>query len=316
MSLSGDSELRIQEGYNGKPVVGLVAGSWGKRLVRNLSSPFREAEKSQEYLDTKKAVLATLVKIYREELGTRVFRANIGRMQDGVHVVSGYHPITGRHIRQMMEQADQELLRKFADPELGGRRLGRDDTSGPRAPESTRNWMNEQYFGEQDREDDVRVELRSSKVEIKDRPRRDTWGEVAKALQEDLRNRTEQGEKRLFWTLDIGLGGDRGFLMKHPIGIHVDVDQPEQVHVYDGNVRMVTVTREEFAAWLAAHMKHEYKVGTVELHRALPMRNSCFEQKDGVWKREREHTFDGKEIGDWLLENIKKMDLEPELNTC
>ena len=88
MSQLDDAELRVQEGYNGKDVVGLVDGSWGKRLVRNLSRPFREAEKSQEYNATKTAVLASLIKIYGEELGTKVFRANVGHMQDGVHVSS------------------------------------------------------------------------------------------------------------------------------------------------------------------------------------------------------------------------------------
>ena len=109
LARQGDVELRVGVGDNQQKQLQTSEGSWGGRLIRNLTVLFG-TPKTGGYTEAKTEVLNTLKSMYGEEIGTKVFRANIGVMEDGVHLSSRAHPITGRHIRQMIEQGDRELL--------------------------------------------------------------------------------------------------------------------------------------------------------------------------------------------------------------
>ena len=309
MARHDDAELRIKEGYRSNTKVDLDEGSWGKRLVRNLSLPFREATKGDEYTDTKKAVLASLTDIYGPELAGKVFRANIGHMSlnthFGEHVTSRYHPITGRHIRQMMEQADRELLEKYDRPEIGGVKFGR-EAGDYGALAATQQWMFEK-LGEDDGA--TGVDLRASRIEISDRPGRDPFGNVVEALFNDanLLVYRESDEPHFCWTLDVGIGEGK----RHPIGLSIDPDPGRRgmVHVYDGNVRSVSVPREELAAWLRAHVHTEYASDRLELHRSRAALEGYFHRTDGVgWSRDSGRlSVDPKGVDYWLHQNFAKV---------
>jgi hypothetical protein len=314
MALHDDAELRIKEGYGPNTKVDLVEGSWGKRLVRNLSILARdltteaEKKKGDDYTATKDAVLASLKKIYDDELATKVFRANVGHMQGDDHVTSRLHPITGRHIRKMMEQADREMLARYADPEMGGVRLGR-DTSGVRAPEATAGWMKKLCPGGEQSDGEVVVDLRQSKLDIVDAKKRDTFGEIAETLFEDAEARLAN-EPRAFWTLDVGMGKPGSFDVKHPIGLCIDSNAPDMVQIYDGNVRSVAVPRRDFAPWLAAHLHANYEIDRVELHRARLTLDSYFEPGRSGWVRTV--TDDSGDVGALIRRNFAKLSTHRE----
>jgi hypothetical protein len=89
-----------------------------------------------------------------------------------------------------------------------------------------------------------------------------------------------------FWTLDLqtsrgdkALGGSR-----HVIGIFVDRNDPDTIHVFDANRREVAIPRDQFAGWLSAHIKDVYgKIGAISLYRAEEKRIGIFESKDDRW---------------------------------
>jgi hypothetical protein len=327
MAQNDDSEMRTRLSAKNELKATTVDGSFGKRLVRNLSILTRdltteaEKEKGKEYGATKEAVHATLKEIYGDELGTKVYRANIGHMQGDQHIVSHLHPITGRHIRKMMEQGDRELLARYADPKTGGVKLDRDMTSGMRAPGATLAWMKSLSPGDGPSDKREGMELRTSRLPIRDVKGRDSFGEIAETVFRDADKQLEKA-RRAFWTLDVGVGETGKFdrtgkiEKKHPIGICIDADDENMVQVYDGNIRSATVSRKDFGAWLAAHVNAHYDMNRVELHRAGLARDSYFWPEGDGWVRKISWQQSG--VDEELRKNFQMMNREcsPGKLTC
>jgi len=91
----------------------LRKGRWfGGRIARHHKIEKGEEDrtvKQQEYGRAKVAVLDSLKKIYGDEIAEKAFRSHIGKTVDGEFDTSFDHPITSRHIRQMLKTAEKEL---------------------------------------------------------------------------------------------------------------------------------------------------------------------------------------------------------------
>jgi hypothetical protein len=116
---------------------------------------------------------------------------------------------------------------------------------------------------------------------------------VANSVAQDLINDIdrkfghEPQQEHGLWTLDLELSrGDRalGGSRQHVIGIFVDRNDPDTIHVFDANRREVEIPRDQFAGWLSAHIKDVYgKISAISLYRAEEKRIGIFERKDDRW---------------------------------
>jgi hypothetical protein len=124
-----DTELiSTQEGRHGREPA-YKEGSWGGRLMRNLSIPFTDrSDQQQRYMAAKHDVLRSLQQIYGKEIGRKAFRAGVGQPSEtGGWETSANHPLAGRHIARMLEVADRsisldgvlrQLAHRVGDPAL------------------------------------------------------------------------------------------------------------------------------------------------------------------------------------------------------
>ncbi|MBV8392260.1 MAG: hypothetical protein JOY81_03670 [Alphaproteobacteria bacterium] len=105
---AGNSAIEVRGGSDGAAPTE-TAGSWAGRLWRNLTLIFGSGPSAAERTANtaaKNRTLAELQATFGQDIGTRAFRAHIGKSdgQDG-WMSSSAHPITGRHITRMVETA-------------------------------------------------------------------------------------------------------------------------------------------------------------------------------------------------------------------
>ena len=141
-----DDELRVTH-EDGQDELTARQGNWLNRAIRWITAPLRGADPNGKFVEAKSVVLDALKREFGEEIGTKVFRANVGHMIDGEHRTSSINPITGRHVQKMVEQGEREILRKYGRPENGGVQFDGewsmpDGGPIPGVPEpATRDWM-------------------------------------------------------------------------------------------------------------------------------------------------------------------------------
>jgi hypothetical protein len=101
---------------------------FGGRLARHhkIKSGEDRTDKQMEYGQAKTDILRSLKKIYGDEIGEKAFKAHIGRTVNGVFETSSDHPITSRHIRQMLKTAEKELREQIVVQEFNRDFRGRD----------------------------------------------------------------------------------------------------------------------------------------------------------------------------------------------
>jgi hypothetical protein len=116
-----DLEIRVSTGHQGKQAVDTATGSWGGRLIRNLKLIFSAptTEERRANIDAKEAVALSLKATFGDDIGSKAFRAHIGRAASGGGwESSSANPITGRHIAAMIETAQKELAGRHDDSKM------------------------------------------------------------------------------------------------------------------------------------------------------------------------------------------------------
>jgi hypothetical protein len=107
----GDVELRAPDRDGGRRIE-QGQGWCGGRLMRNLRVGLGDEDrtgKRDSYMAVKQAVLKALEDEYGAEVAKRAFVAGAGRIGERGEVESSAdHPLTGRHIRKMLEHAETE----------------------------------------------------------------------------------------------------------------------------------------------------------------------------------------------------------------
>jgi hypothetical protein len=320
-------ELRVTQGEGDGGQLDTRRGNWLGRAIRSITGFLGWSERTERFTEAKKSVLEALKKEYGEEIGQKVFRSNIGHMMGETHVSSVYHPITGRHIQKMLEQGDLEILEKYAKPEHGGAVYGKQWSTPqggpiPGVPEpATRDWMLRKSVGldgpTQDdppnldplkRFDRRDVNLHVSEVEIRGNVGQTYYEKVAQSLFDDYETRLEGHDGRgLSWTFDLKLDEGAPLHSTHTIGVRIDPEEPGIVNVFDVNHYEVKIPREEFGAWLRAHINHNYDGTDLHIYRAEEtMKDSQFTKVDGKWKAQFELEVDPRQLELSLKKNMEK----------
>ena len=152
------------------------------------------------------------------------------------------------------------------------------------------------------------MDLRVSEVPFFRREGLTYWEGLAQALFDDFDKRVDSpdSERGLFWTLDLRLDQGAPLPSTHSMGVRINPEEPGVVNVFDVNHCEVKVPREEFSAWLGAHIAANYPdVGGVRLFRAEEtMKDRHFAKVDGTWKAQFDFNLDGESLGDILKKNI------------
>jgi hypothetical protein len=332
---SENEEVRVEtrRGENAQEEKSLrtTPGSWFKRVIRLLSIPFRAPDKKDQYEGAKLAVLAALKSEFGEQLGTKVFRANIGETEGGRHFVSPYDPITGREIRKMVEQGDREILEHYAKEENGGVNysgLWSTPRGGPvpgRPDPATRDWMMAKFENKPSLYNRAQppnfdpfpswrdVDLRSSRVDTaRDARNKETFFQsTARGLLTDLDRRIERtpSDRGHAWTLDIDLMNEHGGRSTTTLGLRVDPKTPDMINIFDVNHCEVTVARKDLSAWLRAHIEEHYPDARLSLFRAeeVMSRNFPVDEDDGVPKARFDFELDDKPLQDELIKKYEKV---------
>jgi hypothetical protein len=337
LARNADLELRVVNNH-GEPQLEQREGWWGGRLMRNLKIYLSDDDRSgkrHEYMAAKREVLDALRRAYGDEIGERAFHAGIGRRRerDDRWETSRDTPITGRHIAKMLETAEREVRR--TEPHVvqdfgNGLFVGGDTKLNSNA---VRDWFRLGVTGEDSpdlegwraqrqrierfdpKQPDKNLSFKISDVTIGDQHGRFTQGlggasVVAENLLQDANTRRQEtpGDHPDFWVLQI-VGRDTPFDTGHPIGIRIDRDDPDIVHVFDPQRREVSVPKDQFAGWLSMHAKEVYgAVASFELRRVDQQLLGLYQPGGDGWTVDRDIPFDDDMVAKMMtpiIETIK-----------
>jgi hypothetical protein len=192
-------------------------GSWGGRLARNIKIATGEARgaKQASYRQAKEHVLESLINLYGKEIGHKAFRAGVGRARaDGGWETSANHPLTGRHVKRMLDAAESLRNAAFAG------------------------WLAEKqgHAGEKTPLIERQRSLVASRDGVPD------FEQVAQGIREAIGEGRDAG----LWlvTLSQADGG------KQELGVHYDPQHPERVELRDADGQPHLVPLGNLGAWL------------------------------------------------------------------
>ena len=323
LALDQNVELKVNRLQARDQQLETQQGSWGGRAMRWLRGGDSQFGDPQLHMDAKTEVLRTLKEMYGDEIGAKVFRVNIGHMEGDRHLSNKQFPITGRHIRQMIEQGDREILRKYGRPENGGVSFGQTGLKidGEQVPSerSTVDWMLRKSVGmsgpnEYDPPyltgsfDRRGMDLRSERVGPDDGNVEVRGEPVAQLLLDDRSRRPGLGpqDNGHVWTLDIYLPNGN----QHQIGLRVDPQDPGKVNVFDARRGEYSVPHEDLGAWLNAHLEKNYSVEGLQLYRSeetMPDDRFVKQGTDHVFERRYDVRDEvSKEMLDYFDSEAKK----------
>jgi hypothetical protein len=293
LALTGDRELT-------GGVVGVVsqAGGVGGRVARGFKiafGPEGAREHRTEYHEAKNQVMQALKRAYGDDLAERAFLAGAGRRNEAGRVESSRdHPLTGDHVRKMLDHARSEAARF--------------DAKQPRLDLGSDGWARERSGLAEGK-----LELGEALVEIERSPLEGTLpvAELADRLLQEIEDRPRErgAPQHLFWS--VGLG-DRGSLT-----IHLDRENPEFVRVLDPGRRDAKVPRAELAGWLAAHLgdAHGEAVREASLHRAEQRLDGLYDLRGGQWVADQEARAGGAIFAEQAKEAIGGQRIRETLGT-
>lgn len=242
-----DAELRLTQDEQAGVQIETREGSWHGRLSRWIKTEFGEdrTDKRTEYRGAQQSVYNSLREIYGEEIGERAFRAGgFGHENpDGDWVTNSNVPLTSRHIQKMLDFAETELQRNSGISEWMGGVLKNDRDSTPNVLLGAK--VNQEYGVV---------------------PTHEAISHIAGDMQQDVEKWLgESNDQHGFWIVDVGVN-DGGH---ERIGIHVDRDDPNVLHVRGDN-RESMVRKDQLGEWLLRYREENIagQLKSMALYRA------------------------------------------------
>ena len=297
-----DRELRVEQ-QDGQNVIASNEGSFGGRLARSLKiatdwgGRATDRTKQTQYDDAANAVFKSLANTYGKDIALTAFKAGIGHETNGKWDHSWNRPITGRHIQKMLSAAEKELkanneFRVTEGPWDAFRdRSGDTVTRGPslmwyhqsatlgsspdkefwQTPDVRGTLQHLQDHGQsgvpgfEERGFAIRPPLPELQGEYRHKRGLGIGDAIGRQLLQDADARPAANDQpdstQDFWQLQVRRTGSQHASI---IGIRIDRDQPDTVHVFDPNRGEFAVPRNRLAGFLGQHLKDVY--GDISAH--------------------------------------------------
>ncbi|MFO1058437.1 MAG: hypothetical protein U1E53_15900 [Dongiaceae bacterium] len=223
-------------------------GSWSGRVMRNLkiaAGADREAQQTG-YRLAKVAVLQALIDAYGEEIGTKAFRAGVGRpLGETGWQTSADHPVTGRHIERMLREAET-----LANPGLAGWMAGQSGDGPIEQPAVQRGrpaWPREPgpLSGVRATLADGLEKSFAERLQILTERRSALVGALGREIG-PRRAAQEAPHPADFWVASIALAGGR----RAEIGLALSTADSATIRVRDHDGSEAEVPRDGIAQWL------------------------------------------------------------------
>ena len=282
--------------------------------------------KQQAYKNAQDDVFSALERIYGKEIATKAWRANIGKtrvVEQGdervvQHGVSRDRPITGRHIRKMIDTAEKLLkqdvqnVQRYDRHELRNRAGLAETGKGVAAfmlrhnPDFRDMSLIQRMNRTQEMPNDW-LKIGNTEIKLKDHhvgrfesnSQVDMAVDTAEKLRNDITDYFDDapGQRDGYWTLDIKLPKNMGGRDRHFIGVRA-VKDSDMIEVFDANSRDIKIPKDEFPAWLSKHLKDKYgEVNWIDIYRPKQVLSGkdWFVANGGKWDLHREIVGEDKQ---------------------